>query len=102
VTLTPFVMYNEPSWTPTPLPTATPGAIPDVLRDKIMFMSDRDGAEPGPLTTSVWELNKRPSYSPDGNRIICWSNRVTGRKQIWIMSLDGSQQSNLSNHGVND
>ena len=202
-TPTPIVMYNQPTATATPLPTATPAAMPDVLRGKIVFTSDRDGApavfvmepdgshvgrltsrwpydfatqrqaysgalqlavvgnpiastrillvqagnplarslvengainydpvwapdgywyayvstllghdeiylsnrdgaEPRQLTTSVWEWNKRPSFSADGSHIVWWSNRVSGRKQIWSMSVDGGQQTNLSSNEAND
>jgi hypothetical protein len=66
-----------------------------------IYLTNRVGGKPRQLTTCVWEWNQRPSLSPDGTRIIWWSNRVTGSKQIWIMVLDGSQQTNLSNNNVN-
>ncbi|MEP7200067.1 MAG: hypothetical protein ABI874_09635 [Chloroflexota bacterium] len=70
-------------------------------RDEIYRMN-RDGEGVRQLTTSVWEWNKRPTWSPDAARIAWWSNRVTGRKQIWVMNADGSEQINASNNLYND
>ena len=54
------------------------------------------------LTQNNWEWDKHPSYSPDGRQIVFWSNRESGRGQIWIMYADGSQQQNISNNPYND
>ncbi len=54
------------------------------------------------LTNNTWEWDKSPTWSPDGKYIAFWSNRVTGRKQIWIMNADGSNQRNISNNEHND
>jgi len=64
--------------------------------DEIYTMT-RDRSDLRQITASVWEWNKHPSWSPDGRRIIWWSNRVTGRKQIWSMNADGTSLVNLSN-----
>ncbi len=202
-TATPVVVYDLPSATPSPTPSVTPNAIPQLLRNKIVFMSDRegtpalfvmdpDGSHIGKLTNrwsydtallqqtvseafrlavlgdptrttrivrialsngqqqvlfdasginydpafapngydfafvstqtghdelyrmnrdgggltqltqSTWEWNKKPSWSPDGARLIWWSNREAGRKQIWLMNADGTKLTNLSNNAFND
>jgi hypothetical protein len=69
--------------------------------DEIYTMT-RDRSDLRQITTSVWEWNKHPSWSPDGRRIIWWSNRVTGHKQIWSMNADGTNAVNLSNDAYDD
>ncbi len=54
------------------------------------------------LTHNTWEWDKSPTWSPDGKYIAFWSNRITGRKQIWVMNADGSEQHNISNNPYND
>lgn len=54
------------------------------------------------LTNNDWEWDKHPTFSPDSSTIAFWSNRETGRAQIWIMNADGSNQRNLSNNEWND
>ncbi|MBI5878716.1 MAG: PD40 domain-containing protein [Chloroflexi bacterium] len=54
------------------------------------------------LTHSDWEWNKRPSWSSDGKQIVFWSNRVTGRKQLWRMNADGGDLTNISRNAYND
>ncbi|MFZ1757021.1 MAG: hypothetical protein WBO46_23745 [Caldilineaceae bacterium] len=54
------------------------------------------------LTKNDWEWDKHPTFSPDGRSIAFWSNRDTGRAQIWQMNADGSNQRNLSNNEWND
>jgi len=61
-----------------------------------------DGTGVRQLTKNDWEWEKHPSWSPDGSKIVYWSNLGTGRQQIWIMNADGSNQMNLSNNEYND
>lgn len=51
--------------------------------------------------TFVPEVSRHPSWSPDGNQIVFWSNR-TGHAQIWVMNADGSNLYSLSRTGFND
>lgn len=44
---------------------------------------------------------KHPSWSPDSQKIVYWSS-VSGRKQIWVMNRDGTDQQNISNNDVNE
>jgi TolB protein len=50
------------------------------------------------LTKNEWEWDHHPSWSPDGDRLVFWSNRIVGHKQIWVMNDDGTSQVNLSNN----
>jgi Tol biopolymer transport system component len=61
-----------------------------------------DGSGLQRLTWNTWEWDKHPSWSPDGSQIVFYSNRYTGRTQIWIMNADGSGQRNLSDNAYND
>jgi hypothetical protein len=84
----------DPAWSP--------------LGDRIAFVStisggdelytlDTQGNNLVQLTANTWEWDKHPSWSPDGTQIVFYSNRDSGRKQIWITNADGSNQRNLSN-----
>ncbi len=54
------------------------------------------------LTHNQWEWDKSPTWSPDGKRIAFWSNRITGRPQIWVMNADGSHPHNISRNSYED
>ncbi|MDH7487826.1 MAG: hypothetical protein QHJ81_16325 [Anaerolineae bacterium] len=89
----------DPAWSP--------------VDDRIVFVSDESGMgeeiyvvrsngdELRRLTYNEFIWDKFPTWSPDGTQIAFWSNR-TGRRQIWVMNADGSEQRNLSNNPYND
>jgi hypothetical protein len=58
--------------------------------------------QPIRLTNNDWEWDKHPTFSADGQTIAFWSNRISGRAQIWAMNVDGANQRNLSNNEWND
>ncbi len=70
----------------------------------ILYFSDYNGqyVKPRRLTNNDWEWDKHPTFSPDGQTLAFWSNRDSGRAQIWAMNVDGSNQRNLSNNLWND
>jgi dipeptidyl aminopeptidase/acylaminoacyl peptidase len=81
--------------------------------DRILFVSDYqfndeiysvrvDGSYMERLTRNTWEWDKHPSWSPDGKQIVFYSNRETGRLQLWVMNADGSNQHLLFNSPDND
>ncbi len=51
--------------------------------------------------TFIPEVNRHPSWSPDGSHLVFWSNR-TGHGQIYVMNADGSNLYSLSRTGFND
>jgi hypothetical protein len=61
-----------------------------------------DGSVVTQLTKNDFEWDKHPSWSPDGSQIVFFSNRETGRRQLWIMNADGSGQRNLSSNEYED
>jgi hypothetical protein len=61
-----------------------------------------DGSIISKLTARSNSWDKHPSFSPDGSQIVFFSNRDTGRRQLWIMNADGSNQRNLSSNQYED
>jgi hypothetical protein len=49
------------------------------------------------LTKNDWEWDHHPSFSPDGTKLVFSSNRVTGRRQLWIMDLSTGEAHQLTN-----
>ncbi len=79
---------------------------PDISNDKIVFVSDRaggrhifttdyNGENVAQLTTEGF--NVMPSWSEDGKKI-AFIRRVEGTFQIFTMNMDGSEQTQLTNH----
>jgi hypothetical protein len=89
----------DPAWSPTGEWIAF--ASTDSGGDEIYRVTP-DGSVTQRLTFNTWEWDKHPSWSPDGARIVFYSNRDTGRRQLWIMNHDGSGQLNLSSNEYND
>jgi hypothetical protein len=88
-----------------------PAWAPD--RDVIAFVSTEggndeiytinvDGSGLQRLTWNNWEWDKHPTWSPDGRQIAFFSNRESGRTQIWVMNSDSTGQRNISNNDYND
>ncbi len=73
----------------------------DSGNDEIYVLS-ADGAIIQKLTARSNSWDKHPTFSPDGSQIVFFSNRDTGRRQLWIMAADGSNQRNLSNNDYED
>ncbi len=67
-----------------------------------IYTVDLSGANMQRLTNNSWEWDKHPTWSPDGSQILFWSNRDSGRRQLWIMSADGKNQRPFFPSGFND
>ncbi len=66
-----------------------------------IFRMRPDGTDRQRLTDNP-AADRSPSWSPNGARIVFWSNRETGRRQLWIMNADGSEQTRLLESPYND
>jgi Tol biopolymer transport system component len=67
-----------------------------------IFVVNPQGSDKQRLTYNTWEWDKHPTFSTDGSEIVFWSNQETGRKQLWIMNVDGSERRILLNSPYND
>ena len=65
-----------------------------------IWIIDKNGNNRQQLTFTDWEWNKFPSWSPDGSKIVFWSNR-TGTSQIYVMNRDGTGLTQLTFEGAN-
>ena len=92
-------MSYDPAWSPRDDLIAFVSQEPG--NDEI-FVIQSDGQGRQRLTVNNWEWDKHPTWSPDGTRIAFWSNRETGRQQIWVMNADGSERRNISKNPYND
>lgn len=80
--------------------------------EQIIFVSSRQGSDDIFVMDSDLKgerqltyyggYDKHPTWSPDGSLIAFWSDRETGRRQIWILSLDGTVMANFSNSPYDD
>lgn len=50
-----------------------------------LWLINRQAQDERRLTVNGWEWDKHPSWSPDGSRIVFFSNRITGRRQLWLL-----------------
>jgi TolB protein len=89
----------DPAWSPAGDVIAF---VSQATGNDEIFVINGDGSGYRQLTVNTWEWDKHPSWSPDGAQIVFWSNRETGRMQIWIMDADGSDPRNISNNQFND
>lgn len=92
-------MSYDAVWSPTDYRIAFVSAGPG---NDELYTIRPDGSELTRLTFNTWEWDKHPSWSPDGSKLVFWSNRDTARKQIWSMNADGSDQRNVSSSEFND
>lgn len=92
-------MSYDPAWSPRGGQLAF---VSTENRNDDIYVMDIDGQGQVRLTFNNWEWDKHPSWSPDGTRIVFWSNQGSGRKQLWIMNADGTGQRQLLHSPYND
>ncbi|MCX7671206.1 MAG: hypothetical protein N2439_14195, partial [Anaerolineae bacterium] len=61
-----------------------------------IWIANVDGTNLRNCTPNDWEWDKHPSWSPDSNRIVFWSNR-TGVKQIYVMDANCQNLRRITN-----
>ena len=59
------------------------------MRQDDIFVSRTDASELNRLTNDDFN-DRRPKWSPDGDKILFYSNRGGGLYQVWVMNPDGS------------
>lgn len=89
----------DPAWSPTGDWIVFVGT--NSGNDEIYRVSP-DGQTVQQLTNNTYEWDKHPTWSPDGSQILFYSNRETGRRQLWVMNADGGGQRNFSSNGFED
>jgi dipeptidyl aminopeptidase/acylaminoacyl peptidase len=89
----------DPAWSPSGEWIVFVGT--NTGNDEIYRVSP-DGQTVQQLTFNSFEWDKHPTWSPDGSQILFFSNRETGRRQLWIMNVDGGGQRNYSSNEYED
>jgi hypothetical protein len=86
------------AWSPTWSPTSeTIAFVSSESGNDEIWVAQRAQWPPTQLTKNEWEWDHHPSFSPGGNEIVFASNRVTGHRQLWVMSSSGADQRQLTN-----
>jgi Tol biopolymer transport system component len=64
-----------------------------------LFVMNADGTGQTELSSPGFYDDAAPDWSPDGTRIVFFSNRDAGRAQVYVMNADGSAQTRLTQEG---
>ncbi len=83
----------DPAWSPI---NDTVVLVSNESRNDELWLVQRDEWPAIKLTNNEWEWDNHPSFSPDGSQIVFMSNRITGRRQLWIMDANGVNQHQLT------
>jgi TolB protein len=83
----------DPAWSPV---DDTVVLVSNDSRNDEIWVMQRDEWPAVKLTNNDWEWDNHPSFSPDGSQIVFMSNRIGGKRQLWIMDRDGGNQRQLT------
>lgn len=67
-----------------------------------LFLINRQAKEERRLTINDWQWDKRPSWSPDGKLIAFYSNRISGRRQIWVLNPNALLKENVNPYNISN
>ncbi len=80
----------SPAWSPNGKDVAF---VSQTAGNDEIFVIDTTTKQETRLTSNEWQWDKQPTWSPDGSKIVFWTNRgSSGRRELWIMNADGSNQ----------
>jgi Tol biopolymer transport system component len=111
-------LLPPPAQTATPLPTLVPTpTLPLVVARPVpsiayqsrgpqdtgwsVYVMNSDGSDRTLLSEGQAGFLSAPAWSPDGSRLAVASDRG-GSSDIWVMSIDGREAVNLTNHEAKD
>jgi hypothetical protein len=84
----------SPAWSPT---SETIAYVSSETGNDEIWISQRNQWPATQLTKNDWEWDHHPSFSPDGSQLVFSSNRISGNRQIWMMSSSGEDQRQITN-----
>ena len=94
-------LTNSPAVADTGPSLSPDGSLIAWDRGGRIWLMNSDGTEQHALTSSGDGRDGAPAFSPDGTKIAFHSNRE-GTDDIWVMNVDGSAQTNLTDTEGND
>ena len=94
-------LTNSPTVADTGPSLSPDGSLIAWDRGGRIWLMNSDGTEQHALTSSGDGRDGAPAFSPDGTKIAFHSSRE-GTDDIWVMNVDGSAQTNLTDTEGND